>query len=74
MSDSTKISGVKTGLSDLGNKAGFVTSGYQVKHDVGGEMFNQMPPGMDIENQVRADIRPMPMKKVVDGSYPGDGW
>ena len=36
--------------------------------------FNAMPPGMNIEDQVVADIRPMPMKKLTSESYPGDGW
>lgn len=36
--------------------------------------FNKMPPGTDIENQVVADIRELPMKTLTNLSYPGDGW
>lgn len=56
---------------------GFQTSGYIVnKGTPNGEMakFNVMPPGYDISNQPMADIRDMPMVKLVDVSYPGDGY
>ena len=36
-------------------------------------MFNQLPPGMDIDDQVYADIRQMPLKMVTEIGYPGDG-
>ena len=36
--------------------------------------LNAMPPGMDIEDQELADIRPMPFKTITAESYPGDGW
>jgi hypothetical protein len=56
---------------------GFQTSGYiDKKGTPSGEMaqFNQMPPGYDISSQAMADIREMPMVKLVDISYPGDGY
>lgn len=55
---------------------GFVTSGYIVKKGTpqgDGATFNKMPPGMDIMNQDFSDIRDLPMKKVTDMDYPGDG-
>jgi hypothetical protein len=34
-----------------------------------------MPPGMNIENQMNADINPMETKTYSGGmGYPGDGW
>lgn len=57
--------------------SGFQTSGYiDKKGTPSGEMakFNVMPPGYDISNQPMADIRDMPMVKLVDTSYPGDGY
>lgn len=62
---------------DIGEKSGFQTEGYlDKKGTCYGEAakFNFLPPGMDIEDQVCKDIRKMPFKKVVDISYPGDGW
>lgn len=56
--------------------SGFQTSGYiNKKGTPHGEAakFNNMPPGMDIDNQPMADINDMPMKRVVSGSFPGDG-
>jgi hypothetical protein len=35
--------------------------------------FNQMPPGMDIDDQKVADIRDMPMKRITPMGYEGDG-
>ena len=55
------------------NTTGFQTSGYINKKGTSVENSNVMPPGYDIENQPNADIRDMPMKRVVSGSYPGDG-
>jgi hypothetical protein len=56
---------------------GFQTSGYiDKKGTQDGDMtkFNVMPPGYDIANQPMADIRDMKMVKLVDVSYPGDGY
>lgn len=42
-----------------------------------GHIFNQLPPGTDIEDQSVSDIARtdrMKVKEVVDMSYPGDGW
>jgi hypothetical protein len=37
--------------------------------------FNYLPPGMDIEDQMNADIRSETMINYKGGiSYPGDGW
>lgn len=69
--------GVATGGENLGEKTGFVTSGYIDKNGQSyGEAakLNQMPPGMDIGNQESAQIHDMPMKRLVAGSFPGDGW
>ncbi len=71
------IKGVGGGSQNLGEKTGFVTTGYIDKKGTAyGEAakFNMMPPGMEIENQETAEINAMPMKEVVDISYPGDGW
>lgn len=59
------------------DKSGVKASGYlDKKGTASGQsaMFNMLPPGMDIEDQKTADIREMPMKTVVNLSYPGDGW
>lgn len=66
-----------SGTSNLGEKSGFVTSGYLDKKGTPyGEAakFNLMPPGMEIDNQDNAHINEMPMKKLVGTSFPGDGW
>jgi hypothetical protein len=58
------------------NDTGFVKSGYINKKGTpqgDSATFNRMPPGMDISNQETSDQRDMPLKKVVDQSYPGDG-
>lgn len=56
------------------NTTGFQTSGYINKKGTSVEGgSNVLPPGYDIENQPNADIRDMPMKRVIQGSYPGDG-
>lgn len=63
---------------DADKTSGFQTSGYIVKKKGTPEgenaKFNVMPPGQDIDDQPDADIREMPMKRLVSGSYPGDGW
>jgi hypothetical protein len=58
------------------DKAGIKASGYLDKKGVpsGDYIFNRLPPGTDIENQECADIRELPKKEIVAGSYPGDGW
>lgn len=60
---------------------GFQTSGYIDKKGITIEealspttRYNMLPPGMFIDNQVDADIRPLPVKFVTDMGYPGDGW
>lgn len=55
------------------NTTGFQESGYIDKKGVSGDMLNQMPPGYNIEDQKNADIRELPLKKIVPLSYPGDG-
>lgn len=67
--------------SDL-DRAGFQTDGYIDKKGITAAQaenpntrYNQMPPGMFIEDQIDSDIRALPMKNIVDPSgYPGDGW
>lgn len=74
---SKPIGGMASTKNDIGEMSGFVTDGYlNKKGTVYGEAakLNDMPPGMDISNQPMADIRGMPMKRVVAESYPGDGW
>lgn len=74
---SAPISGLGGTHNDIGEMSGFVTSGYLDKRGTPyGEAakFNFLPPGMDISNQEMAEIHSMPLKKVVDISYPGDGW
>ena len=76
-SPSTDIKGMSSLKNDIGEKSGFQTDGYiDKKGTPHGEaaMFNKMPPGMDITNQDVTDQRNLPLKKVIDISYPGDGW
>ena len=73
------IKGMDSTKSDIGEMSGFQsnTDSYIVKKGmVYGEAakLNIMPPGMDISDQPYADIRNMPMRTLVDISYPGDGW
>lgn len=73
----TEIGGMGGGGQNLGEKTGFVTSGYIDKQGTPyGEAakFNFLPPGMDISNQENTEIHNMPMKTLVGTSYPGDGW
>lgn len=63
--------------NDIGEMSGFVTDGYldkQGAHFGEAAKFNYLPPGMDISNQMNAEINEMPMRLVTDISYPGDGW
>jgi hypothetical protein len=65
------------GTQSMDEKSGFVTSGYLDKKGTQyGEAakFNFLPPGMEIDNQQTAEINAMPYKKVIEESYPGDGW
>lgn len=59
-------------------KTGVKDSGYLTKKgEPSGEMakFNDLPPGMDIDDQKNSDIRAQPMISYSGGiSYPGDGW
>jgi len=73
------ISNMGSLKNDIGEMSGFQNdaSAYLVKKGTPyGEAakFNFLPPGMDISNQENVDIRNMELKKVVDTSYPGDGW
>lgn len=68
------------GAVDLDN-AGLQVGGYITKKNlnIGGMgadvRLNFLPPGMYIDNQENADIRPIQMKEIVKTSgYPGDGW
>jgi hypothetical protein len=60
------------------DKTGVKDSGYLTKKGTpSGEMamFNELPPGMNIEDQKVADIRAQKMLVYSGGiSYPGDGW
>jgi len=70
----TGLAGIR---ADIGEKSGFETSGYLDKKGTSyGEnaKFNYLPPGMEIDNQQIVEINAMPFKKVVEESYPGDGW
>jgi len=72
-----KISGIEGLYNDIGEMSGFITDGYLEKNGTPyGEnaKLNFLPPGMDISNQEIAEIHQMPMRMVVDVSYPGDGW
>jgi hypothetical protein len=71
------ISGISGTYNDIGEVSGFITDGYMEKNGTPyGEAakFNYLPPGMDISNQMNAEIHAMPMRMVVEASYPGDGW
>jgi hypothetical protein len=72
-----KIKGFGQTYDDIGEKSGFIVDGYLDKQGTPyGESakFNMMPPGMDIDNQLYAEINEMPLRKVTQESYPGDGW
>jgi hypothetical protein len=74
---SAQISGLGGTHNDIGELSGFITDGYLEKNGMGlGEdlKLNFLPPGMDISNQMNAEIHEMPLRTVVDISYPGDGW
>jgi hypothetical protein len=74
---SAPISGMDGMRDDIGEMSGFTTTGYIDKRGTPyGEAakFNMMPPGMDISNQEVREINDMPMKRLVAGSFPGDGW
>lgn len=74
---STEIVGMDSISKNGGEPTGFTTSGYINKENIPyGEAvkLNYMPPGMDISNQVNAEIHRMELKTLVDTSYPGDGW
>lgn len=62
--------------NDIGEASGFQTSGYLDKKGTPygeGAKLNQMPPGMDIDNQENADIRSMQLKRITPAGYEGDG-
>lgn len=63
------------------DRAGFQDAGYIEKKGITAAQaenpntrYNQMPPGMFIEDQVNSDIRSLPMKTITASGYPGDGW
>lgn len=69
--------GMASGGDNLGEKAGFITDGYLDKKGTAqgeGAKFNYLPPGMEITAQSNAEFNNMPLKRVVNQSYPGDGW
>ena len=73
------LPGMNSLHNDIGEMSGFQggTDSYIVKKGTPygeGAKFNKMPPGMDIDNQDCVDIRQMPLKKITNVSYPGDGW
>lgn len=73
----SRIAGMGGTYNDIGEMSGFITDGYLDKNGTPyGEAakFNYLPPGMDISNQMNAQIHEMPMRKLVAESYPGDGW
>ena len=71
------LKGLGGTYNDIGEVSGFIVDGYL---DKGGTefgeaaKFNFMPPGMDIGNQVNAEIHEMKLYKLTAESYPGDGW
>lgn len=74
---SARIGGLDGLHNDIGEQSGFITHGYLDKQGTPyGEAakFNFLPPGMDISNQENAEIHVMPLRKLVNESYPGDGW
>lgn len=71
------IKGMQSLQSETLDRPGFISDASYInkKGTPSGEsaMFNRMPPGMDISNQECCDINDMPMRKLLDLSYPGDG-
>ena len=59
-------------------KAGVKDSGYLTKKGEpsgNSAQFNDLPPGMNIEDQMHSDIRSQKMITWTGGlSFPGDGW
>jgi hypothetical protein len=77
MGPPSQIGGIAGTYNDIGEMSGFIVDGYMDKNGTPyGEAakFNYLPPGMDISNQANAEIHTMPMRMVVEASYPGDGW
>ena len=59
----------KTGIHD----SGYLTKKSEPSGE--GAMFNDLPPGMNIEDQKNSDIRAQKMITYSGGiSFPGDGW
>jgi hypothetical protein len=71
------VRGMQSLTTENLDDAGFSADGrHIVKHGTPyGEaaIFNYLPPGMDISNQTMALINQMPLKKVTEIQYPGDG-
>lgn len=71
------LTGIEALHNDIGEMSGFITDGYLDKNGTPyGEdaKFNYLPPGMEITNQCNSEIHAMPLRKVTEESYPGDGW
>ncbi len=71
------VAGMAGTYNDIGEKSGFITNGFIDKRDTPyGEnaKLNYLPPGDEIENQAMRVINAMPYRKVVEESYPADGW
>lgn len=71
------IKGMQSLNGDNLDDSGFSADGrHIVKHGTpyGQEaIFNYLPPGMDITNQTMSLQNEMPLKKVTEMQYPGDG-
>lgn len=71
------VEGLEGLHNDIGEQSGFITEGYLDKGETPfGEdaKLNFLPPGMDIDNQHVYEAHVMPLRKVIEESYPGDGW
>lgn len=69
----------RAGIKDTGyhDKKGTPQGQSVTPSGVSGYIFNQLPPGDNINDQSVADIKrtdSMRVKKVTDMGYPGDGW
>lgn len=77
MANIEKLTNMSGTYNDIGEKSGFITDGYLDKKGTPqgeGAQFNYLPPGQEIENQAMREINAMPYRKVVEESYPMDGW
>lgn len=77
MQPDTTLGGMGGTQNDIGEKSGFQTTGYIQKGNTPqgeGAKFNYMPPGPDIDNQAIYKAISLPVRKLTEESYPGDGW